>query len=128
MANSVNNDTVVYLSDIRKARTLKNVLQATDEERVRKLADEGYKLIIPFTYACVAYQFLKAQNKWPNFQEELAEALFTATHERVAALWKVPVTVDVTLDCYNAIQQLNYTEGLIAVKEEFVKEMQGYMT
>lgn len=127
MEDSANKDTVVYLSDIRRARTLKGVLQATNDERVRELASEGYRLIIPLVFAVVAYEFLKAQNKWPNFQEELAEALFSATHERTKALWKLPMTIDISYDCYNALQELNYTEGLRTIKDQFVREMREHM-
>ena len=128
MPDSTNNGTVVYLSDIRKARTSKNVSRAISEERVRQLASEGYQLIVPFVFAAVAYHFLKAQNRSPEFQEELAEALFEATHQSPRVLWKMPLTVDVSYDCYNVIQELNYTAGLQSIRDEFVKATEGQLT
>ena len=98
---------------------MKNERQHSDaalEERLKK-DEEGYTAVVPFFYAVVFLQFLTEMDRFPDHRRELALAVHHAIPRDVFK--PLPLTVDISVACDEALKQLGYYECFEVVKEKY---------
>jgi hypothetical protein len=98
---------------------LKNAPQPSSAEiadRERK-AEEGWTAVVPFFYALVFLQYLTEMDRFPEHRKELSEVIHNAVPLRMYD--PIPLTVDISMECDEALKQLGYYECFEAVKEKY---------
>jgi hypothetical protein len=109
---------------MRKAKTLKSAQPLSDralEERLKK-GEEGYTAVVPFFYAVVFLQYLTELDRFPEHRNELALVIHQAIPRDVFK--PLPLIVDVSVACGEALKQLGFYECFEVVKKRYHEELE----
>lgn len=77
--------------------------------------------MVPFFYAVVFLQYLTEMDRFPEFKKELALAVHFAMPRDVFA--PLPLTLDISIPCDEALKTLGYYECFEAVKEKYTEAL-----